>query len=123
MMDTTKIATVASSMLKHKACAVTTDASKTCVTIGPVRFEIDHVDRDSNPRTQADVEALVASLCASKDAQYATDALLKRGDLVKRGTMLATPIELAVLDAQPAKLEAEPATLEAEPAQAEAVKG
>lgn len=85
-IDTTKLATVAVAALAHDDITCSDTATCTRVAIGPTTFEVDHVDGDGKPRTQADVEALISALCKSADAQAATDKLVQAGDLTKTGT-------------------------------------
>lgn len=43
----------------------------TRIEIGSTTFEIDSVDGDGNPRTQADIDAIVEQLKQSEDAKKA----------------------------------------------------
>lgn len=82
-IDTNKIATKAATALGHDDCVCVDNGTTTKVTIGPTTFEVDHVDGDGKPRTQAEIEAIIATLCKSVDAQSATDKLVTDGVLVK----------------------------------------
>src|SRR4051812_12978644 len=85
-IDTAKVITVADTALAHDDCACVDSTTTTTVTVGPTRFEVDHVDGDGKSRTQVDVEAIIASLCRSKDADAATQKLVASGELTKTGT-------------------------------------
>lgn len=84
-IDTNKIATKAATALGHDDCVCVDNGTTTKVTIGPTTFEVDHVDGDGKPRTQADVEAIIAQLCKSADADAATAKLVTDGALTKTG--------------------------------------
>jgi hypothetical protein len=98
-IDTAKVIAVADTALSHDDCACIDSATTTRVTVGPTTFEVDHVDGDGKPRTQADVESIISTLCKSTDAQAATDKLVAIGELTKTGTTYTkTGVQAAQVD-------------------------